>query len=445
MKLNELNNQIYVVGHKNPDTDSICSAIGYANLKREITGENVVPMRAGVVSDETQFILDRFQVEAPEFLAHVNTQVRDLDINFVEGVTQDISLSQAWDKMKCEKLKTLPVTKENKLIGVVSTSDVANACMDAAVDSENTLTDIVNQMTVDTIMTKDNLLYFTLDDCVNEISDIMANKRHRDFPVVDSEGNFVGFISRRRLMGGNKKQVILVDHNEVNQAVDGINEAELLEIIDHHKVSVDTAAPIFFRNQPVGCTGTIVTQMYRENDVEIPQSIAGLLCSAILSDTLMFRSPTCTPVDEKIARELAEIAGIEIETYANDMFRAGSNLASKTPKEICYQDFKMFESGSVKYGVGQVNFMGNQDIEDNKGTIQDYMPTVVKDQGADMVFYMLTNILDESSTMLFEGEGSKEALLKAFDLDGDTENMCLEGVVSRKKQVIPAFTKSLMN
>lgn len=440
--MKEINNSIYVVGHKNPDTDSICSAIGYANLKAQITGQDVQPMRAGVVSDETQFILDTFKVEAPQLLEHVFTQVKDLDINVVEGVNNTTTLKEAWAKMKTEGLKTLPVTEGRKLIGVVSTSDVANSCMNAAVsDADNSL-NVVNTTTVDTIMTKENLLVFSLEDCVNEISEIMASKRHRDFPVVDSEGNFVGFISRRRLMGGHKKQLILVDHNEVSQAVDGIQEADLLEIIDHHKISVDTAAPIFFRNQPVGCTGTIVTQMYKESGVEITREIAGLLCSAILSDTLMFRSPTCTPVDKKTAEELAVIAGIEIESYANDMFRAGSNLSSKTPKEICYQDFKMFEAAGIKYGVGQVNFMSNQDIDENKNTIQEYMPTVIKDQGADMVFYMLTNILDESSTMLYDGEGSREALVKAFELDEDDTDVRLEGVVSRKKQVIPAFTNS---
>lgn len=440
--MKEINNSIYVVGHKNPDTDSICSAIGYANLKAQITGQDVQPMRAGVVSDETQFILDTFKVEAPQLLEHVFTQVKDLDINVVEGVNNTTTLKEAWAKMKTEGLKTLPVTEGRKLIGVVSTSDVANSCMNAAVlDADNSL-NVVNTTTVDTIMTKENLLVFSLEDCVNEISEIMASKRHRDFPVVDSEGNFVGFISRRRLMGGHKKQLILVDHNEVSQAVDGIQEADLLEIIDHHKISVDTAAPIFFRNQPVGCTGTIVTQMYKESGVEITREIAGLLCSAILSDTLMFRSPTCTPVDKKTAEELAVIAGIEIESYANDMFRAGSNLSNKTPKEICYQDFKMFEAAGIKYGVGQVNFMSNQDIDENKNTIQEYMPTVIKDQGADMVFYMLTNILDESSTMLYDGEGSREALVKAFELDEDDTDVRLEGVVSRKKQVIPAFTNS---
>ncbi len=440
--MNDMKNQIYVVGHKNPDTDSICSAIGYANLKAQITGQDVQAMRAGAVSDETKFILDAFNVETPNLLQHVYTQVKDLDINIVEGMDKNATLKEAWSKMKVEGLKTIPVTEGKKLVGVVSTSDVANSCMNAAVSGDADSLNVVNTTTVDSIMTKENLLVFSLDDCVNEISEIMANKRHRDFPVVDGEGNFVGFISRRRLMGGHKKQVILVDHNEVNQAVDGLHEAELLEIIDHHKISVDTAAPIFFRNQPVGCTGTIVTQMYKENGITITKSIAGLLCSAILSDTLMFRSPTCTPVDQQIAEELAVIAGIEIESYANDMFRAGSNLSSKTPEEICYQDFKMFEAAGIKYGVGQVNFMGNQDIEENKGTIQEFMPTVIKDQGADMVFYMLTNILDESSTMLYNGEGSFEALVKAFDLEDGMTNVYLEGVVSRKKQVIPAFTKS---
>lgn len=157
-------------------------------------------------------------------------------------------------------------------------------------------------------------------DYVDDVKEVMLRKRYRDFPVVDNRGNFLGFISRRRLLNCRKKQVILVDHNEKNQAVDGIEQADVLEIIDHHRLSsIETLGPVFFRNQPVGCTATIIFQMYQENGIKVPKTIAGLLCSAIISDTLMFRSPTCTPMDETSARQLAAIAEVDIEMLAQAM------------------------------------------------------------------------------------------------------------------------------
>lgn len=438
-------NKIYVVGHKNPDTDSICSAIAYAYLKGEISKETVLPMRAGSISEETQYVLDTFKVEAPELLEHVYTQVSDLEINKKPAITDDTTIGDAWKLMKGEEARTLSVVKDGILQGLVSVSDVANACMEAAITTGtgvDFLSEVVNKITVSEIMTKDNLSIFHLSDCVNEITEIMAKKRHRDFPVIDEKGLYVGTISRRNLLGAKKKQVILVDHNEKGQAVDGLNEAELLEIIDHHKLGLETSLPVFVRNQPVGCTSTIVNQMFEEAAVEVPKHIAAMMCSAILSDTLMFRSPTCTPQDKATAEKLAAIAGIDIENYANDMFRAGSNLSSKTPKEICYQDFKKFEANGVEFGVGQVNFMGDEEIVEISPVIKEYMATVAKDEGVTMVFFMLTNILKESSTMLAFGEGAIQQLSSAFGVEPKEDSIYLEGVVSRKKQLIPALMTS---
>ena len=218
----------------------------------------------------------------------------------------------------------------------------------------------------------------------------------------------------------------------------------MLEIIDHHRLgSLETVGPVYFRNQPVGCTATIVYQMYKENQVKIDQTIAGLLCAAIISDTLMFRSPTCTGIDRVAAEELSEIAKINIEELAQDMFQAGSNLRGKTAEEICFQDFKKFTVGDVTFGVGQINSMSRDELQEIKAKLLPYMEKAIQTQRIDMMFFMLTNIIRESTELLCAGNSAKEQVLEAFDLSDDTDEIILQGVVSRKKQFIPAFVISL--
>ena len=268
----------------------------------------------------------------------------------------------------------------------------------------------------------------------------MAKKKYRDFPILDNQGHFRGFLSRRRLMSSRKKQVILVDHNEKSQAVDGIEEADILEIIDHHRLgSMETIGPVFFRNQPVGCTATIVYQMYQENGVTVDKTIAALLCSAILSDTLLFRSPTCTMVDQAAAAALAQIAGINMEEHAKAMFNAGSNLREKTEEEICFQDFKVFNANGVSFGVGQITSMNQEELDDVRERLTDYLEVARVDQHLDMVFLMLTNILEESTELMCCGEGAKARILEAWEMPEDTERVLLKDVVSRKKQFIPTL------
>ena len=245
-----------------------------------------------------------------------------------------------------------------------------------------------------------------------------------------------------------KKELILVDHNEETQAVNGIEFAEILEIIDHHRLrSLETMGPVFFRNEPVGCTATILYRIYRENDVEIDKQMAGLLCSAIISDTLMYRSPTCTAVDRAAAERLAEIAGINVEEYAREMFSAGSDLSNKQADEIFYQDFKKFTVGEISFGVGQINSMNSDELQALKEKLIPFMAQV--DAGVDAVFFMLTDILKESTEMLFFGKRAKQMIEEAFFVrqeDIIDENSCiLRNVVSRKKQVVPAVVGSLQH
>lgn len=542
------NNKVYVVGHKNPDTDSICSAIAYADLKSKITGEDYSPRRAGQLNEETQYVLDHFQVEAPKLLSDLRVQVKDVELRNIEGIKGSVSIKSAWKSMKELNIKTLPVTRDSKLEGLITIGDIATSYMDvydsgilskartqyrniaSTIDGtiiagnphsyvlngkvgilassrklmsefveENdlvilgdrqeaqqhavdlnvscmvvcngarvgeeilkqaeekeiviissphdafTVARLINQsIPVKQFMTREGIVSFQMDDYVDDVKDVMARRRFRDFPILDEAGKFLGFISRRRLLNSRRKQVILVDHNEKNQAVDGVEEAEVLEIIDHHRLSsIETMGPVFFRNQPVGCTATIVYQMYQEEGVEVEPVIASLLCSAIISDTLIFRSPTCTPLDERSARKLAEIAGIDIEKLALEMFNAGSNLKGKTAEEICFLDFKQFTVNDINFGVGQISSMSAEELREIKTEVSAYLEQARKTQGLDMIFFMLTNIVAESSELLCAGNGAREKMISAFDLKGNPEMIELKGVVSRKKQLVPTLVSAL--
>lgn len=542
-----------VIGHKNPDTDSICSAICYANLKTSITGKEYVPCRAGHINEETQFVLNYFGVEAPELVSNVKTQVRDIEIRETAGVDRNISLKKAWNLMQDANVVTLPAVNANNVLeGLITVGDITKSYMNVldssilskartqysniietlegqlvigeesayfdqgkvliaaanpdlmeyyiaphdlvilgnryesqlcAIEMEAdciivcegaavsmtirklaqergctvittpydtyTAARLINQsMPISYFMKTENLITFEDGDFIDDIKDVMASKRHRDFPILDKDGKYRGMISRRNLLGARGKQIVLVDHNEKNQAVDGIENAEILEIIDHHKLgTVETIAPVFFRNQPLGCTATIVYQMYNENSVPMDKKIAGLLCSAIISDTLLFRSPTCTEIDKMAALALAGEAGIDINQYAREMFSAGSNLKSKTDDEIFYQDFKRFNSGKVSFGVGQISSLNADELDSLKERLLPYLKKAHKEHGVDMMFFMLTNILNESTILLYEGTGALPMLTNAFHLEENTEEVRdsasgtveLPGVVSRKKQLIPAI------
>ena len=541
--------EIHVIGHINPDTDSVCSAIAYAAFKRQMTGKNYTAKRAGQINSETRFVLQKFGVPEPEYLSDVRTQVFDIDVVQVPGVGSDISLKRAWEIMKEGGLATLPVVcKNGQLEGLITIEDIAKSYMDvydsciiakaetpfrnlietlegemivgdpdeiiqsgkcliAAANPdlmENyiekddivilgnryesqlcaiemgakciivcdgslvsftikklaeskgcfiiktpydtyTATRLVNQsMPIRYFMKQKALITFQRNDYVDDIRETMAKKRYRDFPIMDLNGSYSGMISRRSLLGARKKRLVLVDHNEVTQAVDGLDEAEVLEVIDHHRIgSLETMNPVYFRNQPLGCTATIIYQMYREQELEISREIAGLLCSAILSDTLIFRSPTCTETDKKAAYALAQIAGIEPESYAAEMFAAGSNLSAKTPEEIFYQDFKKFVVNDVSFGVGQINSMTQKDLEDVRERMIPYMAKALTAHSIPMLFFMLTDILQGTTELLCAGNGAKELALEAFHLKDDTDQIILENTVSRKKQLIPALMQAI--
>ena len=304
---------------------------------------------------------------------------------------------------------------------------------------------LINQsVPVGHLMRKSDIITFSLEDAVADVKATVSKLRIRYFPVLDPDGCYVGMISQRNLLDVDRRKVILVDHNEKGQAVDGIRSAEVIEVIDHHRIdSVETTSPIYFRNQPLGCTGTIISLMYRENRIEIEPTIAGLLCSAILSDTLMFRSPTCTLIDENMARELAAIAGIDVEKHARAMFQAGAKLGKKTPDEIFHIDCKAFKADQYKITISQVTGVSRHDLARVKEKMLPYMESLLPNSGMHMLFLMMTNIIDRSTELLFVGQGAKGAVESAFSQESSDNSIVLEGVVSRKKQVLGPLMTAL--
>ena len=283
----------------------------------------------------------------------------------------------------------------------------------------------------------DQVCGFTLDDYIDDIKNVIADKRYRDYPVMDGD-TFSGMISKRSLLDDSSKKVIMVDHNEADQAVFGLFDAEINEIVDHHKLgTVETLQPISVTNMPWGSTCTIIASMYKEKGVAIPEKMAGLMCSAILSDTMLFKSPTCTDVDEKTAKELAEIASIDLQNLWDGMLRASLDLDSKTEKEIFYQDYKQFKADGFTFGAGQVLAANSDDVKVVKDRMLPYMTEALKEEGVDMVCLMITNVAEDSSELIYAGDNAKNVVESAFGEKERDNGVYLKGVMSRKKQLIP--------
>ena len=538
--------KVVVIGHRNPDTDSICSAIAYAELKNKTSSLVCEARRAGRMNQEKEFVLKRFGVAPPRMCTDVNPKIRDVDYREMPGIPGSTSLRKAWEIMRDQKIDTLPITSaDNELEGIITVKDIATANMDVfdtgvlatsrttykniletlggtmvvgnenavcttghikigtatpemlennvekgdiviltnryesqlcAIEKEASLLIICNGAKVgrtiqriaeetgvaimtapcDTYaagklmsqcapisyyMTRDDIMKFTLVTPVADVTRVMAKVRHRYFPILDEDGKYCGMVSRRNIIALRKRRIILVDHNEATQAVEGFDQAEILEIIDHHRIgSLETSGPVYFRNQPVGCTDTIITQMYDENGVEIRPQIAGLLLAAILSDTLVFRSPTCTPVDVSTAHRLAKIAGVEIDAFASEMFEAGEKLDGKTPEEVFLQDFKVFMCGDVRFGVAQGSYMTRKNLKAAQQLLTPYLPEACGKQNVEDLYMLLTDVAKEESVVICTGRHADEMLRSGFEKEPEEDgSWVLPGVVSRKKQFIPAL------
>ena len=540
---------INIIGHQNPDTDSICSALAYAWLKNggRFTGLYEA-RRAGHVNRETKFALQHFGVDAPRLCTDISPQIKDIDIRTQPGIQGEMSVRAAWNLMREVEIDTLCITDEsNELQGLITIKDIADANMElldtGVLAAANTpLTNLLETLDAELLVgdkdariTKGNicigtspeimeelvkpgdlvlvsnryetqmcaidcgaaalivccgsavprtivarakekgcyilttpydtyaasrlvttaapvrhfmrtnrLLKFSVNTPVEDAQKVMASVRHRYFPILDENGKYCGVISRRNLLNVHRKQVILVDHNERTQAVDGLEQAEILEIIDHHRIgSLETIGPVYFRNVPVGCTATILYQMYKEQGVTPTKQVAGLLLSAILSDTLMFRSPTSTLLDEATAKALAELAGEDIPAYAEQMFEAGADLTGRDAEDVFRSDFKAFSRGDVKFGVGQSIYMTDNSRAAAEALVRPFLPEASRREGLPLIFYMFTDMKTQSTDLMVFGFDAEEIVRDAFHVEVKDGMAVLPGVVSRKKQLIPPLLAAL--
>ena len=545
---NQNKEEILITGHLNPDTDSICAAIAYADLKNRTSEGSYIACRAGTVSAETAWVLKRFGLKEPRLLEDVAPQVRDAEIRRVRGISGELTVKQVWEIMRDNDVSTLPIIdKDKRLIGLISLKDIAVAFMDsfnshalsvsntpfadiaktlegeillgdpsavmtkgriqvgagnpemireymqpgdlmilsnressqrAAIESGascivvTTFADVsdevmelaksrgcviistpydthkasyyINQsVPVRYYMAKNDLRTFSLSTPIDDVLSVMGKTRFVYFPVRDEKGRYYGLISRRNMINRRRKQLILVDHNEKSQVVPGWEEADIREIVDHHRVGgIQTISPIFFRNQPLGSTCTIITQMYKEHGLEIPKDIAGAMLCAILSDTLMFRSPTCTEIDKEYAKELAEIAGVDLKKTGEAMFEAGEDLSGKTGDDLLHGDYKIFTAYDKRFGVSQSMFLSPASITKAISLSADALQEMPRAEDTAYSYYLLTDITKESSRVLCAGNGAEDLLRAAFGL-GEDDELLLKGVVSRKKQFVPAIIEEL--
>lgn len=540
---------VYVSGHQNPDTDSIISAIAYADLLNRTGKYHAIPVRLGPVSQETQFVLDRFNLEMPTILKTVKQKVEDLNYDKVTLFAKELTLKTAWSLMKQSNLKSAPILDDNsQLIGLLSTSNIISGYMDewdsdiiaksktsienivdtldakvlhlnrnvktfkgsihiAAMKAEgaskyiekddivilggdrddmmdmliktgvsliiltgsrvlgeemlakvkeanitcistpynsfHTSQLIIQAVPVEFVMQKGGIRTFSTDDTVDYMREVMTETRFRSYPVLDLTGRVVGSLSRYQLLSGMRKKVIQVDHNERAQSIPGIEEADILEIIDHHRVAdIQTTSPVYFRCEPLGSTATIVTKAYKEQGVELSPDMAGALLSAILSDTLIFKSPTCTPTDIEIANELAKIAGVDIQQLGMDMFKAGTSLKGKTMDQIFFQDYKRFTMGKSQVGVSQVNTMDIEGFAEYRDEMLTFMENQLSAQHLDIALLLLTDVINAGSQMYVTGSKA-EAAGRAFHVEIKDHEAYLPGIISRKKQVVPQLTEAL--
>jgi len=537
-----LKSPIYIFGHKNPDTDSICSTLAYAELKRKLGLENTIPCRLGNINNETKFALDYFGVDEPILLENIRTKLRDLEMHNPLRINPDEPLKKAWDalKRKDSSSRLLPVLDEaGKLGGILSVADITRIFMEPYDEeivhkydiSFNNLMDILQGRLVHgsygydmlcgslfigsvvdndgAVCSKDILLtskveaaryyanergigcviltndyypvelekakaavvcvkysllktisminqaiscgsvmntarfeMFSTETEVGEVMEIMKTSSHRNFPVVDRSGRLFGVVSRRHVLDYDRKKVILIDHNEANQSVDGLDQAQIIEVIDHHRVAnIETQKPLYIRSEPVGCTATIIHGLYKENSISPEKPYAGLMLSAILSDTLMFRSPTTTQRDKDAAAQLAQIAEVEINEYGEQMFLAGTSLSDYDPEEIFAMDRKQFSIGEYIVHISQVNTLDIETALSRKNELISVMEEFVLQAGSDLAMIMITDILEGGSELLLAGK-AKELPVNAFEMEHSSDHVFLAGVVSRKAQVVPKLMQT---
>ena len=533
---------VYIVGHKNPDTDSICSALAYAELKQRL-GVHAIPCRLGPLNEETKYVLKRFGLENPLLLKDARSQLRDIDIDEPTLITTKTSLKEAWDVLFKARNKSLFVLDEQqKLTGIVSTSNLASPrmmsdelmhklmktaslsalaktingeidyepknfktngkvfivtlndgtkfeenfrhsitilsdgnrkqrqllemgtrCMIITCDQEISpdnlelarkqdcavirtpwdtmkVAKVINEaFPVESLMSR-NPITFQDDEYVDDVAKKMANTRYRSYPVLDIEGKAVGAVSRYHLLNYRRKKFILVDHSAKNQAINNIDDAEIEEIIDHHHIgNIETSYPFFYRNQRCGCTCTIIAQLYKENGIIPSAQMAGIMMSAIISDTLHFKSATTTQLDKDVAYGLAEIAGVDLDHYADEMLSASVALKESTPTQILNRDLKTYDMGKYKIAIGQTNY---KNIEDIQAILPAFRQQLEKEQTAkqfDLMVMMFSHIMAEGTMFVYSGPLSY-VMNEIIDTKFDDNSGYDHEIISRKQQLMPKLS-----
>lgn len=536
---------IYVTGHKNPDTDSIVSAIAYAALKNALGERDVIAVRLGPITQETNMVLERFGYEPPMLITNVKTQLRDVVYDTPPIVGSGVTVRAAWDIMNEHDVQYICIADDDgTLAGTLSTRDIADHDMSSAFSGFTVDTnafnlasaleglllgsgeewDVINgsiaiavhaskhtenahitgrvliagdwpdivsiaesakaaclilcevdadspaatmaaeahvpvvlthydpyrasrlishSVPVSRIMHIEGVTTFHVDDFLEDVRESMLKNRASYYPVLDSSERVVGVVSRYNLLSHRRKQVILVDHNEAAQSVTGLEQAELLEVIDHHRLSdIQTGSPVSIRMEPVGSASTIVAGMFFEHGVTPGAKLAGLIAAAILSDTVMFKSPTCTEKDKRMANRMAQLAGIDLQQLGVEIFSATSNVGKNDPKTLLFQDFKEFALGDYRVGIGQVICMDVEDLSAKQDELISEMEQSRTARDLDFVLLMETEIIEEGTKLLFAGD-AQEILEEAFGIPAQGNAVFLEGVMSRKKQVVPAITAVL--
>jgi len=532
---------IYVTGHRNPDTDSIVSAMAYAALRNSLGDREYTAACLGRVSDETQAVLNLFHFKPPQLLENVRTQVCDLDYDTPPTLNSGVTISRAWQTIHLDKshITTIPVTNEDgTLYGMLSSGDIASYDMSSVrnpyvsgiplynllsviegkvlnaagqqvdsvsgeitialptsrknllfssqdsivicgdqpdmirhameigvrcvivcqseieeelrtqetetclistpFDAYRTVRLICHSLPVSRICKQKDMVCFHLDDYIDDVREAVLKSRFRCYPILNDQEQVVGTLSRFHLLRPRRKRVMLVDHNEMAQSIRGLDQAEILGIIDHHRLAdIQTGNPIYVRNEPVGSTTTIVAGMYQDKGLMPSENMAGLMAAAIVSDTVMFKSPTCTQRDIDMANWLSRIANVSLDDLGHVVFSAAGG-ENRSAEELLMTDFKEFHIAGHDLGVSQITCVDSDRMVGRKEEFLSVMEDMKARKHFDMIILMLTDVLQEGSRLLYLGDD--KTIQQAFNCKTTDQTTFLPHVMSRKKQVIPALS-----
>lgn len=535
----------FVIGHKNPDTDSVTAAIALSHLKNQL-GMDTEPRVLGTLNKETEFVLKYFNIDTPNFLNDVKVQVEDVPFNRELMINEKTSIHEAYTYMVKNGITGLPVVKnENIFSGYVSLKEIATDFIKGDFDYLNTSYDnIVKVLGATSILkydeevkgdvyavtfssesfiqkanldensivivgNRDEVINHSIDKKVdmliliggqtlneeqlkraqenkinvistpkfsfevckiiglaNYIKNIVRNEtpvvfnpkdylsdffevsnklKHTNYPILDKNNVCNGLLRLLDVNSYDKKNVILVDHNDIKQSVDGLSEATIVEIIDHHAIgNLTTNAPISFRNMIVGSTNTIIYYLYKESNIEIPEKIAGIMLSGILSDTLILKSPTTTETDKIVVEELSKIAKLDYQKYGMEMLKAGSSLDGLSIEEVVYLDYKEFQANEMGFGIGQVLTLDYEQVLNKKEEYIEFLNKTCKDKGFKLMALYVTDVVNNGSYVLYNDD-AKQIMSLAYNKEDMCEGYYLDGVISRKKQMVPQIMQEFEN